>query len=277
MLRQRVVSAAAFAPIVVLAVVAGPPWITLFVALLAYLAAREVFTLLRLAGYANLPLLGSTIAVAGVAVAFLMPDDADKAATVLAAAIVLAAVGGLARSDPREGFQVWMATVFGGLYAGLLAFVVRIADAPAALPAGAPLASLGAGRAWLIVLIVGVWTYDSGAYLAGRRFGRRRLMAHVSPSKTWEGLLGGLVACTAISALTLQLAGQAPLGALVLGPLIAAAAQVGDLIESMLKRAGGALDSGLLIPGHGGVLDRVDSFLLAAPATFFYLLAVTPR
>ena len=121
--------------------------------------------------------------------------------------------------------------------------------------------------------MLGVWAYDTGAYLVGRRWGRRRFMIHVSPSKTVEGLAGGLVATSLVTGVMLGLLGQPAWGAILLGPLVAAAAQAGDLVESMLKRAAGAKDSGTLIPGHGGLLDRIDSFLFAAPVVTLYVVA----
>jgi phosphatidate cytidylyltransferase len=95
-----------------------------------------------------------------------------------------------------------------------------------------------------------------------------------SPSKTIEGLVGGVVATTVVVGAALWALGQSPVHGLVLGPLTAIAAQVGDFAESTIKRAAGASDSGTLIPGHGGILDRVDSFLFAAPVVTFYVFAL---
>jgi phosphatidate cytidylyltransferase len=163
--------------------------------------------------------------------------------------------------------------VFGALYVALLGFVVRLGQVAPDLPAGAPLAALGAERGWILLLVLAVWAYDTGAYLVGRQFGRRRFLAHISPSKTYAGLFGGLAATTGVVALVLAALGEAPESALLLGPLVALAAQAGDLAESMLKRAAGVKDSGTLIPGHGGILDRIDSFLFAAPVVTLYVVA----
>jgi phosphatidate cytidylyltransferase len=127
------------------------------------------------------------------------------------------------------------------------------------------------------MLLLVVWGYDTGAYLIGRRLGRRRLIDHVSPSKTMEGLAGGLVVGTLAAGIGAWLVGLEPWQPLVIGPVIGLAAQAGDLAESLLKRAAGRKESGFLIPGHGGVLDRVDSFLFAAPALAAYAMLVAGR
>ena len=130
---------------------------------------------------------------------------------------------------------------------------------------------LHSGAAWGLLLVLVVWGYDTGAFLTGRWLGRTRLISHISPSKTVEGLVGGLVVATV----------AAGLGGWVVGlqawhrssrPLIGLTAQAGDLAESMLKRAADRKESGFLFPGHGGVLDRIDSFLFAAPVLAGYAL-----
>ena len=123
-----------------------------------------------------------------------------------------------------------------------------------------------------------VWGYDTGAFLTGRRLGRTRLLDHISPSKTIEGLAGGLVArARSRPASARVLVGLEPWHPLIIGPLVGLAAQAGDLAESMLKRAAGRKESGFLVPGHGGILDRVDSFLFAAPVLAGYALLVAGR
>jgi phosphatidate cytidylyltransferase len=127
------------------------------------------------------------------------------------------------------------------------------------------------------MLILVVWGYDTGAYLVGRQVGRTRLLEHISPAKTVEGLAGGLVLATVAAGVGALLIGLDPWHPLLIGPLVGIVAQVGDLSESMLKRAAGRKDSGGLIPGHGGILDRIDSFLFAAPVLAGYALLVAGR
>jgi len=124
----------------------------------------------------------------------------------------------------------------------------------------------------VLTLIAIVWAYDTGAYLLGRAVGRRKLIDHVSPSKTVEGLLGGLILATLAAGFGTWLIGLDAFHALLLGPLVGLAAQGGDLAESLVKRAAGRKESGSLIPGHGGILDRIDSFLFAAPSLLVYAL-----
>jgi len=124
------------------------------------------------------------------------------------------------------------------------------------------------GHRWLLAALALVWAADSGAYFAGRRFGRHKLAPTISPNKTIEGAVGGLVAGVAVALAfgTFAGAGVAQLPALSLVAVVTVLASiVGDLIESLLKRQAGVKDSGTLIPGHGGVLDRIDGVLAALP------------
>jgi len=272
-LRQRVVSAAVLIPVLVVALLLGGLWIALVVALATGVAAVEVFRLLRAAGYPSLAPLGTVLALVVVFDAA-QPRLVDGSGVMLfAVGAMIVAAGSFALPDPRDGLATWMTTVFGAFYVALLAFVVRLGHVAPALPDGAPLLQLGPERGWILLLVLGVWAYDTGAYFVGRRFGRRRFLAHLSPSKTYAGLVGGTVAATIVVALLLAGLGQPPVAGLVLGPLVALASQAGDLAESMLKRAAGAKESGTLIPGHGGILDRVDSFLFAAPVVTLYVVA----
>jgi phosphatidate cytidylyltransferase len=273
MLRRRAVSAAILIPPLVVALLIGGPWIVAVVAIATGLAAREVFSLLTAAGYPSLTWLGVALAVALVLDAAVVPAIDSSGLLLVGIGAILAAVGAFSKHDPRDGLPTWIATVFGAVYAGLLAFILRLGHEVPPLPAAAPLAGLGADRGWIILLVLAVWSYDTGAYFVGKRYGRARFLTHISPSKTYAGLIGGIVAATVVTGVVLAGLGQPWQGALLLGPLLSLAAQAGDLAESMLKRAAGAKDSGRLIPGHGGVLDRVDSFLFAAPVLTLYVVA----
>lgn len=273
MLRTRLLSTLVLVPPLVLALILGVPAIAAVLALVALLAGLEVFRLLKAAGYPSLPLFGTALAVAMVLEAAVRPVG-EKGVLLVAVGAVLAGVGALARADPRDGLVVWFTTVFGALYIGLISFVLHVANAGPAIPDGAMLAPVSSGQGWILLLVLGVWSYDTGAYLVGRQIGRHKFMTHISPAKSIEGLVGGLVATSIVTCLMLAALGQAWPGGLILGPLLGLAAQAGDLAESMIKRAAGAKDSGALIPGHGGILDRIDSFLFAGPVVALYVLAV---
>jgi phosphatidate cytidylyltransferase len=271
--RDRATSAAVLVPALLIVLAVGGIVLAAAVAVATMFAAREGFKLLSDAGFPTLPLLGTALALTVVADATFPGVLEGSGLLLMAVGIVLVAVAAFTRTNPLEGITTWMATVFGALYVGLLSFVVRLGHAAPVVPADAPLAALGAERGWILFLLLAVWAYDTGAFLVGRRFGRERFLAHISPSKTYAGLVGGVVATTVVVAILLWALGASPLHAVLLGPLVALAAQAGDLAKSMIKRAARAKDSGTLIPGHGGMLDRVDSFLFAAPVTTLYVVA----
>lgn len=135
------------------------------------------------------------------------------------------------------------------------------------------------GAKWILLIMFIVMSCDSAAYFIGSRFGKRKLYPEVSPKKSVEGSLGGL-AGSLLGALLAKLlffaeisVGDALLAALLIGTL----GQIGDLFESLLKRSCGVKDSGTIFPGHGGVLDRLDSILFAAPAAYYYAFFVAGR
>jgi phosphatidate cytidylyltransferase len=280
--RERTLSALLIIPVVVVAIAAGGVGIGILVLALAALAGREAERLLPAAGrpvIRNGVMGGALVLVAAAAIPAILgsallgeqPTALDLAARVGAidgvalvgvVAVALAMIA-FARRDPADGFAAWSSTAFGAAYVGLLGAVAILTtlwtDPQTAGDAFWP------ERRWILVLLAGVWSFDTGAYLVGRAIGRRPFLPWISPKKTLEGVLGGLVAATVGVAVVLVISGSSPLEALVLGPLLGIVAQSGDLAESLLKRAAGVKDSGTLLPGHGGILDRVDSILFAAP------------
>jgi phosphatidate cytidylyltransferase len=172
----------------------------------------------------------------------------------------LLAIAWLARFDFASGGQPWTRGL--KLLAGSLCVI----------PAWAALcwlhAGSGNGPAWTLFALLIVWVADTGAYFAGVRFGRHKLAPRISPGKSWEGFAGGLLATALLALAAMPVLGLpwTRLGALLLLTGVAFLFSVaGDLFESLLKRHAGAKDSSDLIPGHGGVLDRVDSLLAALP------------
>lgn len=133
------------------------------------------------------------------------------------------------------------------------------------------------GYTWIFFLLVVVFATDTGAFYTGRTWGKHKLYESVSPNKTWEGTVGGFFAGTAAGVLFGAYTGihQINPALFIVAALVGTAGQLGDLVESMLKRNHGVKDSGNLLPGHGGMLDRVDSILGAAPVLYLYLTLFT--
>jgi phosphatidate cytidylyltransferase len=274
MLRDRVRSAAILVPPLLVALWLGGGWILLVVGLATAIGAWEAFRLLTAAGHASFPLLGVVLAVVVALGDSVKVLPGGSGILIAGLGIVLVGIGALTRLDPREGIAVFATTTFAAMYAGLLGFVARLASTDAFVDPSAPLGWLGTDRAWIVALVFVVWAYDTAAYFTGRRFGRTPFMHHISPSKTFEGVGGGLVAGLIVGAIAFVAIGRPFIAGAIFGVLVAAAAQAGDLAESMLKRAAGAKESSRLIPGHGGLLDRIDSFLFAAPVAFFFVITV---
>ena len=155
--------------------------------------------------------------------------------------------------------------------------MVSLAGVLSLIPGWVALAGLHwhVGKEYALLLLLLVWGADVGAYFAGRAFGRRKLAPQVSPGKTWAGVIGALVTAVIVSlggAAMMQLP-HAEWGVLVLISVVTVAASIiGDLSESMFKRLSGIKDSGGILPGHGGILDRIDSLVAAAPIFVLGLL-----
>ena len=164
------------------------------------------------------------------------------------------------RQGPREGFFASLAGIFGFLYIpGLLSFVYLIHRG---------------GFWYLVQFFLIVWGYDTGAYLVGSLIGRHQLLPRISLAKTWEGVAGGLAFSVLGAAVCVPFWDDflrwLP-HVLALGVWVGSFVQLGDLFESLLKRAAGVKDAGRLLPGHGGILDRIDGLLAALPIYFFYM------
>ncbi len=134
-----------------------------------------------------------------------------------------------------------------------------------------PVGEFSAGEAYIWLALISTWVSDTAAYGVGTLVGQHKLCPRISPGKTVEGAIGGLIACTAVTGL---LGGwiNIPLpNAITMGLFIGGAAQLGDLTESLLKRFAGVKDSGNLLPGHGGILDRFDSIIFVIPVIYYYI------
>lgn len=272
-LTRRVIFAVIAAPVSVALVYFGDWVLAIALSVLAALAAWE---LLRMARYTGaLPL-----EPAGIAIAALLPIAVHaqrlgvyslSLTAIVAMILVLFASTIWLRGPEGKPLSSVAITVFGVTYAGLFCYVYTLRYHDYAVGAAA-------GTALVFLPILLTWTTDVGAYAFGRTFGRKKLLPSVSPGKTVEGAVGGLGLAIVICLLYVRfiLMPYAQLGLTIQGAILFAivvsiAAQTGDLAESLLKREAGVKDSSLLLPGHGGILDRFDGMLFVMPIAFLML------
>jgi phosphatidate cytidylyltransferase len=230
--------------------------------LLAVIGAWECATILRRRGSHPFPWF-AVLASFCVVFSFARSEPFPTAGAVLTAvALLVPALSMLRRDTPELMLDAAMTTYFPVLFVGLpMGFVVALEHIPGTN-----------GPDLLLLAMLCVTLSDTGAFYLGSALGKHKLAPTISPKKTWEGAAGGVLG-SVLAALIAHFwfFQKLPLGhALALAVVLCAAGIVGDLAESMLKRAAGVKDSSALLPGHGGVLDRVDSLLVAAPVLYYY-------
>ena len=275
-LALRVASGLVFVPLLILLARAGGlAWLG-FVALQTGLGLEEFYRMARAKGLAPVRWLGFASAFVLLGLAY-RPQTPNASLLTTGGLLVLLALA-LRRGGQPRVLESAAVTAFGVFYVGWLsAHFVLLRE----LPWRAGLAYSDGGSLVLYAFLV-TWSCDTGAYLTGRLFGRTRPWATISPRKTLEGAMGGLlfaVIAAQIGAATfLRAGGGTPLltwpHALAIGVLVGICGQVGDFVESLFKRDAASGDSSDLIPGHGGVLDRFDSLYFGAPIVYHYLRAV---
>lgn len=239
----------------------GLPFLFLVLAL-ALIAVNEFYNLMMKKGFFPAYYVGNLITAGFIIFAYYAVkrnwEPAHSAILTLAAAAAL--IAGVFLKREKDTIVDVAVTILGMVYVGwflsYLFFIRALTD----------------HGGYLFFLIFTIWAMDISAYFAGRVFGHTPLLPSISPKKTWEGAIAGFLVALVAAAVFSQTAGLVIWHALVLGVLIGIFGQVSDLIESLIKREAGAKDSSNLIPGHGGVLDRIDSFVLTAPLMYYYLI-----
>jgi phosphatidate cytidylyltransferase len=250
-------------PTAILAVLAGGLWLLAFFGLAMALAAYEYYFMTRRGGYYPLWIPGLIIIVALLVNAELgPPNGVDYGPLLLVVAIALPAIWELSRKDHKGFLLDWSLLLLGVFYIGVLGsymFALR---------------HLELGRELLLITLISIWATDVFAYLSGRLFGRNPFFPEISPKKTMEGAVGGILAGTLAFAVSSWFIGFALPAAVIGGVIVAVLTTVGDLTESLIKRNLGVKDSGNLIAGHGGVFDRLDSMFFPLTFTFYYCTLV---
>ena len=263
MLKKRVITALWGIPLLIAAIWFDKPipWFTLLVAILGLLAVFEFYKLAK-------PLKVPTLTYFGLiwSLLFILSPHFNYyliTPLLLTSAVILSLIWLLWRPQKEGAFVGWAWTIAGILYIGwLLSYLVA-------------LRGLENGRDWIFLALFTTFGSDTTAFFIGRALGKHHLAPSISPGKTWEGAIAGIFGAIIVS-LALSSLLSLPLGyggAVLLGLLVSILGQLGDLVESLLKRNMGVKDSGKLIPGHGGFLDRIDSVVFTGIVVYYFVLA----
>src|ERR1700688_4833454 len=288
---KRIATAVILIPIVLLLVLKAPIYIlTLVAAAVALLAAAEFLKLIT--HYAVQPMTAATYIFTALFFVFVVLASSNRTPLVettamlygiaVAAALTPFVFLSLAmrRSDLRAGYPAAAASTFAFAYIAIpMALLVAIRQQPA-------------GAIWTIFTLLAVWAGDIFAYFVGKSIGRHHMSPEISPKKTWEGAVASIIASMIVGTLWIQHApgisstllriglidrrdgmfGEQPQlwPIILLSAAVNIAAQLGDLVESLIKRGAGVKDSGTLLPGHGGMLDRIDALIFAATVLWYY-------
>ena len=271
MLKQRIITSVWFVSLLVTVVwFGGGPGFTALIVTFSILAALEFYRMVAAAKVPPLTYFGLTwtslliLSRNSELLSTLKPYFNPSLVTplLLTTAVVPPLIWLLSRRQKGEAFATWAWTIAGILYVGwMLSHLVA-------------LRGLEGGRNWVFFVLFVTWLSDTTAFFTGRRLGRHKLAPNISPGKTWEGAIGGICGAIAMSILFFTPTPfQLPLTywkAIPLSVGVSILGQLGDLAESLLKRNMGVKDSGKLMPGHGGALDRMDSIIFASVAVYYY-------
>jgi len=272
MLAKRAIVAAIMLPVILGSIVFGGIVYTILISAVLGLAAWELVRLFKAGGYEPsvlIPAVGAVVIVWGRFISELSGEPLSNDPFIIGLLIIVAMVYHLiayerGRDQSATDFVI---TIGGAFYIGILGsylFSMRY---------------LPDGMWWLMTTLFAVWLADSGAYFYGKRFGKRKLTPRLSPKKTWEGYIAGIVAAALFTPLfALLWAGISddpisitPLNAGLLALVLSIVTPLGDLGESMFKRQFGIKDSSNLLPGHGGIFDRIDSWIWAGFISFYLI------
>lgn len=273
MLKKRIITALCGIPLLIAVIWFGEPWFTILVAIWGLLAVFEFYRMVAASKVSPLTYFGLIWTLLFILsrnselLCILKPHFKLELLTplLLTSAVILSLIWLLLRRQKEGAFIGWAWTMGGILYIGwLLSYFVT-------------LRGLDDGRNWVFLALFTTFASDTAAFFVGRALGKHHLAPRISPGKTWEGAIAGIFGAIIVSLLfTLSTPLQLPLiywQAILLGLLVSVFGQLGDLVESLLKRNMGVKESGRLLPGHGGVLDRIDSVVFAGIVVYYYVLS----
>jgi phosphatidate cytidylyltransferase len=263
MVKKRIITGLGIIALLVVLIWLGKPWwLTILVAIWGLLAVFEFY---RMAATPKM----TTLTCFGLiwTLLFIISPHFDYDFLIpllLSSAVILPLIWLLLRPRKEGAFITWAWTIAGILYVGwLLSYFIALRE-------------LDSGRAWVSLAIFTNSGSDTTAFFVGRALGRYKLAPSISPGKTWEGAIAGVIGAIAVSLLLVTIL-SLPIGygqAILLGSIVSIFGQLGDLAESLLKRNTGVKDSSKLLPGHGGFLDRIDSVVFAGIVVYYYVIWV---
>ncbi|MBI2831044.1 MAG: phosphatidate cytidylyltransferase [Chloroflexi bacterium] len=267
MLKQRLITAAWGIPLIIAVVWVGQPWFAIITAIWGLLAAREFYSIVAAARVPPLAYFGMVWTVLLI-FSPLYPGSFAQP-LLLTAMVMLPLIWLILRPNREEAFTRWAWTIAGILYVGwLLSYMVALRSMDGNFQ----------WSKWVLTVLLITFASDTSAFFIGRKWGKRRLAPSISPKKTCEGAVAGVVGAIVASFILWRLLPLSinPAQVTLLGFLISVFGQLGDLVESLFKRNMGVKDSGNTIPGHGGVLDRMDSVVFAG-VVVYYIATIVGR
>lgn len=284
-MRQRTVSSIGVLIFGILPALLGSPVITIVAGIIALGALYELYRAYQRVG-AHPSTWTGTLAIAALFAISGSGDNPPFLALMgaMTGYSLLSLAQHLVKRDLTGSLNDWVFSLSGVMYVGLtmahFVLIRRLDSAPVDrewVRAADDLIGNGEaalGLAWLLVVLFTTWLTDVCAYLVGRTWGRRKLIPHVSPGKTREGALAGVIGGTATAGIVAWAVGlPVPIALmLVIGFILALAGMIGDLMESLIKRQIGIKDMGAIIPGHGGLMDRIDALLVTVPLAYYLAL-----
>jgi phosphatidate cytidylyltransferase len=267
-LKKRLITALWSIPLVIAAVWFDKPlpWFTVLAAVAGTLAILEFYQLVGVYRVLPLALCGTLLTLLFIVYPhFNLGIKVPEISLLMTAAVGFPMILMIFVPKQEGLFRLWAWTTTGVLYVGwLISYLVLL--------------RIDAGRNWLFLALFLTFGSDTAAYFIGKAIGRHKLAPAISPGKTWEGAFAGVVGAVIVSCLfTFDTPLQVPMSileAIILGVAVSVFGQLGDLAESMLKRGAGVKDSGKLMPGHGGILDRLDSILFAGVVVYIFYMFV---
>ena len=237
------------------------------VLVLALFSINEFYLSMKKKGFDPVFVLGNFFTIFFLVIAYLaLKKNWEPAhSAVLTFAVIITLGYGIFLKNKKESTLNIAVTVFGIIYVGwmfsYLMFIRDLTPPTACIPG-----------AYLYFLMITIWANDIASYIIGIKFGKTKLCPNISPKKTVEGAVAGFIVCLIAAVIFGYLIDTQWPYALLLGAIVGVVAQISDLVESLIKRDVGIKDSSLVLPGHGGVLDRMDSFILTAPVMYYYLV-----